>query len=224
MTALPRPRDAASLVLLRQDAGGVQVLLGRRPLAARFMPGVYVFPGGGVDRADRLVMGGARLRDDVLGRVARRCTPTRAHALAMAAIRETFEETGLRIARHNELPASGAPWPDAEPWRTFAQESLRPALDALDYVGRAITPPGRARRFNARFFVAWNDVIVGEPRASGELEDLHWCPLAGAAGLRIANVTQFMLKIVTESVAQGRQPERLAVYSYRNEAPVVRFE
>ncbi|MGH7048073.1 MAG: hypothetical protein ACREE2_16985, partial [Stellaceae bacterium] len=52
--AVVRPRDAASLILLRGDGDGLEVLVGRRPLSARFMPGVYVFPGGAIEAGDRV--------------------------------------------------------------------------------------------------------------------------------------------------------------------------
>ena len=74
-----------------------------------------------------------------------------ASALALAAIRETFEETGLAIG----VGGHGAPEsPPAGAWTRFAATGVTPALDAIDFLARAITPPGRPRRFDARFLIA----------------------------------------------------------------------
>src|SRR5579862_5338067 len=84
-----RPRDAASLILLRGEGRDLEVLVGRRSLKARFMPGVYVFPGGAIDLADRAgwsVESGAEM------------FPPRLASAARAAIRETWEEVGVLIA------------------------------------------------------------------------------------------------------------------------------
>ena len=70
-----------------------------------------------------------------------------ARALALAAIRETFEETGLAIG----VPDHGAPGkPPPGAWSRFAATGVTPALDAIDFLAGAITPPGRPRRFDAR--------------------------------------------------------------------------
>ena len=90
-----RPRDAASLVLLRGQGEGAEVLMGRRARQHRFLPDVYVFPGGRLDPADRRLVPLRALAPAVAARLARHGRPARAIALAAAAARETFEETGL---------------------------------------------------------------------------------------------------------------------------------
>ncbi len=189
-----RPRDAATLILVRRSDHGPHVLLGQRHGGHVFMPNRYVFPGGRVDPADHRVAGATPLRDDVRERLERAATPARAHALAVAAIRETFEETGLMIAApRTAAPRARSPRP---PWDAFAAQGRGPALGALDYLYRAVTPPNRPRRFNARFFLADAADAHGTLASSGELVDLRWVGLQDALGLPLPNVTQLVLKLV----------------------------
>src|SRR5205807_6364422 len=95
-----RPKDAATLILVDRDGRMPKVLLGKRHTRHKFMPGKFVFPGGRVDPADRH-MPVARSLDpgaqaNLMKRVAHP-SPAGARALALAAIRETFEETGLVV-------------------------------------------------------------------------------------------------------------------------------
>ena len=92
----------------------------------------------------------------------RRTSPEFARALALAAIRETFEETGLALG----VTDRGAPEsPPAGAWTRFAATGVFPTLEGVDFLARAITPPGRVRRFDARFFVA--DATLIAHRAEG---------------------------------------------------------
>src|SRR5918997_1877611 len=97
-----RPRDAASLILLRGKGRDLELLAGRRPKTVKFMPGVWVFPGGAIDPEDRkkwrVETGGAHL-PPVLARSAR------------AALRETWEEVGVLVGRRSESPP-----PPPEEW------------------------------------------------------------------------------------------------------------
>src|SRR5271167_4232271 len=108
-----RPRDAATLIIIRRDSANPRVLMGRRHGGHNFMPGKWVFPGGRIDRSDFRAPFLGELRPDVAARLEKTTTPARARALALAAIRETFEEAGLLLAR----PAP--PRPGAGPWREF---------------------------------------------------------------------------------------------------------
>ncbi len=159
-----RPRDAASLILLRGDADNLEVLVGRRPLSARFMPGVYVFPGGAIDAPDRQpwsVESGA----DAL--------PLRLAHAARAAIRETWEEVAVLVGKPAEMAMPNGP-ARAPIEAAYRERGLVAAMDRLLYVGRAITPSHSSRRFNTRFFLGDGSLAFGEPVASPELEDARW--------------------------------------------------
>ncbi len=201
MARSPRPRDAATLILVRRAGGEPEVLLGQRHGGHAFMPNRYVFPGGRVDPGDHRVASATPLRADVRERLERAATPVRAHALGVAAIRETFEETGLMIGAPSSSAAARG-----EAWDRFAAEGLGPALGALDYLYRAVTPPGRPRRFNARFFLAAAEAARGTLTGNGELGDLHWVGLDEALGLPLPNVTQLVLKLVAGHLADPPPP------------------
>lgn len=193
-----RPRDAATLIVIRD---GREVLLGRRSDAHVFMPGRYVFPGGAVDRGDARVGVTRELHPPVLEKLERGCSPARARGLAMAAVRETWEETGLIL---------GHPTPQAQrsrspQWRGFFDAGYEPALDRVDYVARAITPPGRVRRFDARFFLADARDLHGDITGNGELEQIDFYPLEQVLELPLAKVTRALLQVLEGRL---RQPVR----------------
>lgn len=208
-----RPRDAAALILLRDGRHGPEALMGRRHSRHVFMPEVYVFPGGRVDPGDARVPVASPLRDDVEERLTRACSPARARALAVAAIRETFEETGFILAQ----PVDSSPRRAVKPsWRGFHDKGLAPALDLLEFVCRATTPPGEPRRFNARFFLADADHLRGDQGGGPELEDIRWVPLDSPDDLPIATITRCVLSEVRRLLAEPPPPgRRRAVPTYR---------
>src|SRR5258708_8663627 len=162
-----RPRDAATLILVRQRGKVPEVLLGCRDAKHAFMPNRYVFPGGRVAPADARVPFATPLDRFVDERLRKAASAQRARALAVAAVRETFEETGLMLAK--ALP-EGPPEEDfGEHWKGFLDKGMAPALDCLDLIARAVTPPGRPRRFNARFFMARAEDAPGDIRHSSHL-------------------------------------------------------
>lgn len=217
-----RPRDAATLILVRRDRVEPEVLMGHRSARHVFMPNTFVFPGGRVDPEDARVPVATPLRPAVAERLHRNATPTRARALALAAIREAFEETGLLIGR----PAADVD-PERVPasWRPFFEQGIAPALDVLDYVFRAITPPGDVRRFHARFFIADARHVQGEIRGSGELLDLQWIPIEHAIAMpNTPGITSLVLQEVRRLLAHTDPMElpaahRVPVYRslYRRE-------
>ena len=183
-------RNAATIIVLRDIDGTRHVLMGQRGAKAAFMPSKFVFPGGAVDATDADVPLAQPIGDPCAERL-KEDSPDLTHALAAAAIRELWEETGLALG-------SEAPWPDApEDWSGFAARGLKPDASALRFVFRAITPPGRPRRFDARFFTAPADALVGDPddfsAASDELSHLQWVPLNEARSLDLPFITEVVL-------------------------------
>src|SRR5207249_1525462 len=186
--AIVRPRDAASLIILRGEGRDLEVLAGRRPGHVRFMPGVYVFPGGAIDPEDRrkwrVEAGGEHLAPRLV-----RC--------ARAALRATWEGVGVLVGRrasaatraaHGLTPIEAA----------YAERGISAALDALTYVGRAITPTPVFRRFNTRFFLGDGSTVFGDPVSTDELEDVGWHPIGRRSLVPFRDVTQFML---TQAIA-----------------------
>ena len=207
-----RPRDAASLILLRRGREPA-VLMGQRHAGHRFLPGRYVFPGGRVDRADSYMRPARPLRLEVAELMARSCAPRRAQALALAAVRETFEESGLIVGRPLEAGRGRPP----RAWQPFMAQGFRPALDGLDYICRAITPSFRSIRFDTRFFLADAEAARGELRGDGELLNVRWVPVHEAKALPSADITRFVLGLVEELLASpppGGAARRVPRYRY----------
>jgi 8-oxo-dGTP pyrophosphatase MutT (NUDIX family) len=199
-----RPRDAATLIIVDSTSGEPRVLLGRRRADMVFMPGRYVFPGGRVDPADKHIAVEDDLKPGDLKKlmVAMKGAPseTRARALALAAVRETFEEAGLLIG----TPLGAAVVPKAPTWLDFFATGFRPALSRLTFFARAITPPGRPRRFDSRFFCVPAEAIVHRVKiAEGELSDLEWHSIAQARSLELPNITRVVLEDLGERIAAG---------------------
>lgn len=213
-TARPvRPRDAASLVLVREGQGGPEVLMGRRHSRHAFIPDAFVFPGGKLDRADRAVRPAPGAN----------AVPAPVRPLAAAAVRETFEETGLIVAR------PGDPGTDHGTWGDFRARGLAPDLSGLGLMARAITPSESPIRFHARFFLGDGSTAQGTLRGSGELLDLDWYPLATALTLPVIDVTEFVLGELVGRSRDGRLPGTdargpVAFWRYRLGRPLLSYE
>ncbi len=210
-----RPRHAATLVLYRFERGRPHVLMGKRHAGHAFMPSKFVFPGGRLDRADARISPAADLRPEVLARLARSGTPpSRARGLAMAAVRETWEETGLLVGR----PSERIPRTRSSVWARFTSHGVLPDLSVLEFVARAITPPGNPRRFDARFFMADARHIHGEAHdrfaGSGELVELTWVAVDEAKRLDLPSVTELVI---------GLLGDRLGSRGDRTPVPFVRW-
>ena len=195
-------RNAATVVVIRRDQGAPRVLMGQRGKGAAFMPSKFVFPGGAADASDATVPVASPLASLCRARLERRSAPGLADALALAAIRELWEETGLALS----LPEGPCPADPPEGWRSFFAEGHHPAADALEFIFRAITPPGRPRRFDARFFLADAARVSGDPddfsRADSELSFLSWLTLPEARQLDLPFVTGVVLAEIEARLAR----------------------
>jgi 8-oxo-dGTP pyrophosphatase MutT (NUDIX family) len=163
-------RDAATVMLVRDERDGLHVFMLRRNLDSDFVGGAYVFPGGAVDEADR--------HSDLEAVCEGRTDAQASEALGIAggglafwvaAIRECFEEAGVllaydehgemvrladsavaeRFARHREAVDRGT----RRLVDVCAEERLRLAVDHMHYFSHWITPEGAPRRYDTRFFV-----------------------------------------------------------------------
>ncbi|MFN2376099.1 MAG: NUDIX domain-containing protein [Candidatus Binatia bacterium] len=194
-----RPRDAATLILVRRDGPAPRILMGQRSRGHVFMPDKWVFPGGRVDPADVRAPAATELPEEVERRLAADNVRRRARAFALAAVRETFEETGLVVGKAGALagrvPAS---------WSEYAAHGAAPDLSRFAFVARAVTPPHRPRRFDARFFYAHAEEVLldDRPHASGdELLHVEWFTLDQAEELDLPSVTRFVIGEVRRRVA-----------------------
>jgi 8-oxo-dGTP pyrophosphatase MutT (NUDIX family) len=184
-----RPRDAATLVLLDRSGGQTMVLMGRRHARHVFMPGKFVFPGGRTDPADSRVPVAEGLHPAEQEKIAKgtRIGPARARAIALSAVREAYEEAGLLIGRRGRFETMK---PD---WQSFAEHGVQPSLGCLRFVARAITPPGRVRRFYTRFFACWRSdvaVVLPDGGPTDELQEIVWLPLAEARSADLPVITR----------------------------------
>jgi len=207
-------RDAATVVLVRNDRDAPQVLMGQRGKGAAFMPSKFVFPGGAVDREDGGIPAAAPMPEATARRLRLRADPALGDALAMAAVRELWEETGLALS-HPEGPRPENLPPD---WESFFAAGHHPAADGLEFIFRAITPPGRPRRFDARFFMVDASRVRGDiddfSRAGSELGFLSWLTLPEARRLDLPFITEVVLAEVEARLADPAARDRPAPYFY----------
>jgi 8-oxo-dGTP pyrophosphatase MutT (NUDIX family) len=212
-----RPKDAATLILIDRSGAKPKVLVGKRHDKVVFMPGKYVFPGGRVDKADYRVPCAAPITSELEANLAKGSPKTpasRAKSLAIAAIREACEETGLCLGRKVE---GKAPKLDSA-WKPFADAGLLPDPSGLFLIARAITPPGRVKRFDTRFFTADASAIThrveGVIHADAELVELVWVELGSKPLADLHPMTRNVL---------NELDTRLATGPLRHDAPVPFF-
>ncbi|MFI7670734.1 NUDIX hydrolase [Nocardia sp. NPDC049526] len=229
-------RDASTVVLLRNAARGLESLFLRRQPSMAFAAGMHVFPGGGVQQSDReagVPWAGpsAQKWSDILG-----CSPELARSLVVAAVRETFEETGVLLAGPNGVTVvadtSTAALQDARIALEAKQLSLRDFLLAQGLMLRAdllhawahwITPAHEPRRFDTRFFVAalpQGQRIGALPR---EADRTLWLPVRAAADAARAGELAMMAPTshTCRSLAGLADVDKLAVAAAR---PLVTIE
>lgn len=192
-----RPKSASTLIILDRSGKRPKVLMGKRHAGIKFMPGKFVFPGGRVERSDyAMSVAGAlpsHVEDRLLAHVSKGSI-SKARALALAAIRETFEETGLLIGTKDYGAPERAP---AGPWSEFAASGVFPSLEGFHLIARAITPPRLSRRFDARFFCVDSEWIAhrveGKIGPDAELTEMVWLPLDETDKLDLAGITKHVL-------------------------------
>jgi 8-oxo-dGTP pyrophosphatase MutT (NUDIX family) len=224
-------RPASTLILVREGPGAPEVLLMKRGAGARFMPGAYVFAGGGVDPTDAAPEAyslSPHLSDERASATLKEAQDGLAYYVA--AVREAWEECGLLIAyeadgsmvklihweeprlhalrnqvnrRHMSLP------------QLCREQGWRLALDQLFYFAHWITPPGARLRFDTRFFICRAPEQQAASLASDEMAELIW--LTAAAALDMGDAGHIMLMHATrqmlKEIADFARVETLLEYA-----------
>jgi 8-oxo-dGTP pyrophosphatase MutT (NUDIX family) len=200
------PRDAATLMLIDRAGAKPKVLLGRRHLNHKFMPGKFVFPGGRIEPLDRVMPAASELHPDTQKKLIERVkAPGDAFArgIALAAVREMAEETGLLLGIQRDEPPSVP----GEIWADFTKARVHPDLVQIHFIARAITPPRRPKRFDTRFFTADASAIAhkieGVVGPESELIELTWVPIEEATHLDMPTITGVVLEELAARVAAG---------------------
>ncbi|WP_171178251.1 NUDIX hydrolase [Ruegeria sp. HKCCD8929] len=210
-------RNAATVIVLRDRMSDPAILMGQRGAKAAFMPNKFVFPGGAVDAGDADIPLASPLPQVCLDRLYENAPKGLQNALAVAAIRELWEETGLILGTpgtwSGDIPAD---------WQSFAATGHCPAAHALQFVFRALTPPGRPRRFDARFFLVDADEIQGDlddfTHASDELSHLQWIKLSEARRFDLPFITEVVLAEVEGRVTDPTPPASVPYFHNNDEA------
>lgn len=194
--------------------------MGRRHHGHKFMPGKFVFPGGRLERSDRFMAAASELSGDTEARLAARVSrpsDKRGRALALTALRETYEETGLLLGRRATAP-SRRTVPSG--WSPFVEAGILPDLGAVSFIGRAITPPRRPKRFDTRFFTVDRDLVCLEQGGfvgpDKELIELAWVDIEAAKKLELPRITSIMLEELEHRIERGLHAEAPVPF-YREE-------
>lgn len=209
-------RNAATVIVLRDRSTTPRILMGQRGAKAVFMPNKFVFPGGAVDTGDAMIPLAAPLPTLCSTRLAEDADPSLSHAIAVAAIRELWEETGLILGTpgtwEGEIPAD---------WQSYAATGHLPSAASLQFNFRAVTPPGRPRRFDARFFLVDADDIASDlddfAAASDELSHLQWVPLSEARSFDMPFITEVVLAEVEARTGDPSPPASVPFFKNNDE-------
>ena len=213
-----RPKNAATLILLDHSGKTPRVLMGKRHAGHKFMPGKFVFPGGRIEASDRVMNVAGALSpivEEKLNKRVQRPSSIRPRALALAAIRETFEETGILLGTKDY---GAAITPPPGPWADFVGHGVLPNLENLHFIARAITPPRRPKRFDTAFFSMDASEIAhrieGVVTPDTELVELVWIPLAEARTLDLPPITGVVLKELDIRIAGGMRHDLPVPFFY----------
>jgi len=204
------PALAASLILIDYTSGSApKILFGRRHPGLKFHPGKFVFPGGKVEAADASITHAGALDPIIRQRLMMEASAAglaaSPEALALTAIRETYEETGLLFGKAgHEAPSSDTA---SANWPVFAEAGITPDLGPFHYVARAITPPARPKRFDTHFFAADRQhisaFIDGMVHAEAELVELRWVTFEEAQQLDAIPITHFIVAELARRIEAG---------------------
>ena len=186
------PRDASSVIIYHKKKNKCFVLMGKRSIKSKFMPSIYVFPGGAVDKIDYKANKIFNLPVNINRNKIKTRSDSHTKAIMLAGIRETAEECNLFLATKEKLYLKNNNLLNNS-WNKFLEKSLVPSFNKLIYFARAITPTSLKIRFHARFFVANYKNFIGKIKSNGELEDLRWVEIKEAKDLPIADVTEFLI-------------------------------
>ena len=215
-----RPKDAATLIIVDHSHAEPMVLMGQRHPSLAFLPGKYVFPGGRVSLADHRLRISSDLHpltlDCLLTGMKGRPSQARARAIALAALRETFEETGILIGTRRPDGMSTR----SREWQPFLSHGVAPKLDQLRFIARAITPPDRNRRFDTRFFcVSATEMADRRPPYDNELLNQEWLTIEEAHKRDIISITREILQQLEQIFSSGKgfsQPHSVPFFFMRN--------
>lgn len=209
-------RNAATVIVIRDRMTAPSILMGQRGAKAAFMPNKFVFPGGAVDAGDASIALSSGLPAQCAARIGEDADPALAHAIPVAAVRELWEETGLILGRKGVW--NGDVPPD---WQSFAATGHLPHAEPLQFVFRALTPPGRPRRFDARFFLLDVNDIASDPddfdAASDELSHLQWVPLSEARQFDMPFITEVVLAEVEARARDLSAPDSVPFFKNNEE-------
>ena len=226
-----RPVDAATLIVVDRENDEPRILMGKRRMDLAFMPGKYVFPGGRVDKVDRTIVPCNELKTEettkLLCDMKGTRSEARARAIALAAIRETFEEAGLLIGERttkqemsgtetSETGSASASETDMSSWQKFLAHGYQPGLSDMIFLARAITPPGRSRRFDTRFFcIDASAVCLRTEERDDELSSLHWLTIEETKDFDLPGITKVVLEDLLERLtSDGLSRNDIAVPYY----------
>lgn len=209
-------RHASTIIVVKDRHNAPSVLMGQRGANAAFMPNKFVFPGGAMDLADMDVPLASGIPSPCHERLIEDAETSLRTGLIAAAIRELWEETGLILGERGT-------WTSSAPtdWQSFANAGFLPSGRNLQFVFRAITPPGRPRRFDARFFLADAAHIQNDlddfSRACDELSHLQWIPLNKARSFDLPFITEVVLAEVAATITNDDPPASVPFFKNNDE-------
>ena len=180
MVKVIKPKPAATLIITKIKNKKVHVLMGKRPNKARFAPGMWVFPGGKLDKSDLTISKNYITNRKIIKNLSSlKAIPPLGKGLIHTAIRETEEETNLKLKSNN--------------------------IKNMWVLGRAITPLTRPMRFDTKFFVAPSDCFIGKVKGNGELAKLEYVEINKALNLPMFDVTEFILQEINKRINKGNE-------------------